>query len=45
MEMVQEMLPKLPEIKELVRDDAAEQAKTRDQKLFDAAYTAPHKIA
>lgn len=41
MEMVQEMMPKLQKSRELVRDDAAEQAKTRDQKLFDAAYTAP----
>ena len=41
MEMVQEMLPKLQKSRELVRDDAAEQAKARDQKLFDAAYTAP----
>lgn len=40
MEMVQEMMPKLQKSRELVRDDAAEQAKTRDQKLFDAAYTA-----
>ena len=41
LEMVQEMMPKLQKSRELVRDDAAEQAKTRDQKLFDAAYTAP----
>lgn len=41
MEMVQEMMPKLQKSRELVRDDAAEQAKARDQKLFDAAYAAP----
>lgn len=42
MEMVQEMMPVVSK-KEftVVRDDTAEQNRARDQKLFDAAYTAP----
>ncbi len=34
MEMVQEMMPKLQKSRELVRDDAAEQAKTTRSKVI-----------